>query len=338
MRLLHFKGGRGGMTRDAKRPSLEAMQTLVLFAEHGELAPVAKALGLDQAVISRRLRDLREEFGLVAKQGRGIALTPTGKAAVPAFRALLRQHAQLSDWLAGRQDRPATIVVGTGGFGARFYLPAAIARFRTAHPEVRVRVHVRRGRERVIGTADGTYDLALVTHDEWQVQSLVKSAHGEAARLRQTVIAEHPFALAARRDTPAGARLDRTLQAQAVPVERLRDFDLIGPDPQSGVRRQLEAKLGPGVLRFALEAGGWDASREYARHGLGAAIVPLAVLEREDRNDLAVRRLEGVSLRDTVIDRGQEGDPAHDEFRAALTAAAGATVEEVRRRWEGILG
>jgi hypothetical protein len=40
------------MTRDAKEPSLEALQTLLLVAERGEVASVAAAMGLDPAVIT----------------------------------------------------------------------------------------------------------------------------------------------------------------------------------------------------------------------------------------------------------------------------------------------
>ena len=47
------------MTRDARSPSLELLYTLLLFVEHGEVTTVAKVLGLDEAVISRRLKELR---------------------------------------------------------------------------------------------------------------------------------------------------------------------------------------------------------------------------------------------------------------------------------------
>ena len=38
------------MSKDAREPALELLNTLLLFAERGEVAAVAKAIGLDQAV------------------------------------------------------------------------------------------------------------------------------------------------------------------------------------------------------------------------------------------------------------------------------------------------
>jgi DNA-binding transcriptional LysR family regulator len=328
------------MAGQARGPTFECLHTLLLFAEMKEATAVAKELDLDPAVVSRRLKGLRTRYGLLQKRGQVQTLTRRGEEAVAAIRALLRQRDHLAGWLAGEQARPQVVVVAAGSLTAQLYLPRALAMFAEQQPDWEVRVQVRRGRERILGTANGAYDLAVVSHDPAQIRDLLQAAYGEDARLEVEELAREWLCVIARKGTAAGERLAQSLEGQAVPLARLADFELIGLDAQSGVRRQLErCGGGPGrPLRFRVEAGGWAAARECAREGLGVAVVPLSLLAREDRNDLVIRLLAGdVGVRESLLYRREATNPGHEALRRALSCAVEARQRELRARWHGIL-
>jgi DNA-binding transcriptional LysR family regulator len=312
------------MSKDAREPSLEVLSTLLLFAEQGEVAAVAQAIGLDPAVVSRRLGTLRVKYGLLRRNGRNLELTDKGRAALPAIQVLLRQHGHLSGWLKERQEKPQVLSIATGSFGARFYLPRALARFQQEHRDWQVHVQIRRGRERILGVADGTFDLAIVSHDPTQIRAILSGARGESATLRVEPLAEHPLCLVAAKDTPFGRELAQVLEGQTVPLSKLSSFPLVGLDPQSGIRRQLEAQFRgqSSDLCFRFEAGGWEAAKEYARHGLGVAIMPLSLLGREDRKEFVIRHLPSeIRIQDLMIHLDAEMRPEHEAMKRALYEA-----------------
>jgi hypothetical protein len=121
------------MATDSTGPSIEVLRTRVLLADTGEVAAVARKLGLDESVISRRLRSLREQYQLV--QGR--EPSAKGMALLPAVRDLLRCYDQLVQGLKDQTSRLHLLYVGTGSYGARHYLPdlEGVSATATARPD-----------------------------------------------------------------------------------------------------------------------------------------------------------------------------------------------------------
>jgi DNA-binding transcriptional LysR family regulator len=327
------------MTPPTDGPSLEELITFLVFAEQEEASAVARELHLDPAVVSRRLKKLRTRYGLLEMRGKGQAVSERGREALPAVRALLRQYDQLSAWLKRQRPAPRAVALAVGNLGAQLYVARAVAHLAEQQAGWQVQVLVRRGRERVLGTAGGLYDLALVSHDAAHVQALAAAALGDEGALEVKELAVQPLCLAARKGSPSGEQLARVLESQAFPLSALDRLDLIGPDRQSGVRRQLERVLKPGdrLPAFLLEAPGWPAARAYARAGLGAAIVPLSLLELTDRADLVIRRLpDELSVRDSVIHRRDPGEGCVAVCEA-LAQAAAQLQQEVQTRWQRFL-
>lgn len=158
--------------------------------------------------------------------------------------------------------------------------------------------------------------------------------------MRVSPLAELRLAVAARPGTAAAEPLGRSLAGQPLPLAALAGMSLIGLDRQSGVRLQVEGRLrGLGTPpRFRVEAGGWDAARECARQGLGAAILPLALLRREDAEDLVVRLLEpSAAILHSLVERDDPAEPALDALEQALLRSAEGLAEEVERTWRGRL-
>jgi DNA-binding transcriptional LysR family regulator len=303
-----------------------------------EAAGVAAELRVDPGVVSRRLAELRTGYGLLKKHGNHHVLTGKGQEALPAVRALLRQYDQLLEWLAGRQEHGEVVTVATGSLGARLYLARALVQFGSLQPGWEVRALVRRGRERILGTATGRFDVAVVSHDRQQIEDAVASL-GEGASLAVEDLARLDLSVIARVGTPAGDRLGQSLEGQVLTAAALAGLDMVGLDAQSGLRKQLErygAKLSR-PPRVRIEAAGWDALREYVRQGLGAGVIPLAVLTIEDRKQLVIRRLpEDMALKDSLLCRPGTPTAGMQALCQALREAARGQQEELRERWRGL--
>jgi DNA-binding transcriptional LysR family regulator len=326
------------MTTDATGPTIEALRALFLFAEEGESKTVGNLLGVHASGISRRLRPFRKA-GLLKKMGSGLALTERGRQTLPALRCLLRQYDQLARWLKEQaREPPQALVVATGAPGAAYYLPPALALLRNRLPSCAVRVHVCRGRERIRGVADGSFDLAIVSHDADQVRMTAGTTEAEAG-LQLEALADHSLCLLARQQTDEAQTLEQLPEEQTVLLTWLARFELVGLDPRSGLRRQLEQRLrAAGLqLRFGPDAGGWQAAREYARCGLGVALMPLSLLEPADRNTCVLRRLPSdVHVRDHLIRRHGDLNEGQEVLCQSLREAAREREGQVRARWQGL--
>jgi LysR family glycine cleavage system transcriptional activator len=122
-------------------PSLAALATLEAIARLGSVTAAARALHLTQSAVSHRLRALERETGLqlVEHIGRGLRLTP---AALRLSRAATEARQLLQDTLTSLAREPTRAVLSVScspSFAIRFLVPH-MAAFRTAHPELDVRV------------------------------------------------------------------------------------------------------------------------------------------------------------------------------------------------------
>jgi DNA-binding transcriptional LysR family regulator len=276
------------MRVDASGPPIEDLRTFLLLVDLGGVADVAHRLGVDVSVVSRRLRPFRERYGLLRKQGGSLVLTERGRDVVPSIRALLHAYDDLAGLLSSRKSESPVLTIAVGGFGSVKLVPEVVARFTDRHPTWEVRGHVCRGRERILGVTDGRFDLAVVSHSLEQIRSLLG---GQPVAVEP--LPAKPFAVVARRSTPAGDALAAVPAGGVVSIRDLAEVSLVGLDEASGVRTQLERQAADaGVrLRFGTAVGGWLAAREYARHGLGVGIVPFEILADADVGELLVRVL-----------------------------------------------
>lgn len=308
------------MPTDASGPNIETLRTFALFAEHGEVKLTAKSLGLSDSVVSRRLQELAASpYGLLGKRGHGLVLTEKGHAVFPSVARMLRAYDQLIGRLANRDAAAEVLRIAAGGGLGETPFPGALAAFRLKRPEVGVRVHGCRGRDRIRGVARGEFDLALVSHDEAQARAIA----GEAIRVR--TLREQTMRVAVARQSPDGKRLEAWPEDKPVSPALLAELTLLGLDPQSGVRRQLDRALAaagvPALPRVMVFPGGWSSALACARLGLGVAIVPTE-LATDPEPDLVVRPfLGGFSMADRVVTLADVQDDRIEDLVGCLEAA-----------------
>ncbi len=122
---------------------LQHLETFVRVVEEGSFTRAGELLSLSQPAVTRQIAALERDLGtpLVERGGRGFHLTPTGQATYMHARHILAQTehlrtevAALSDPMRGEVSIACVTTVGL------FTLPHLLANYRTAYPDVRLRV------------------------------------------------------------------------------------------------------------------------------------------------------------------------------------------------------
>lgn len=117
------------------------IQVFLAVAETGSLSSASDALGLTQPTVGRQIKALEAELSapLFDRHARGLNLTETGHALLPAARQMRDAANALSLTLAGQDEAPTGPVRITASvFSANFLMPGVIASLRQTHPGIEV--------------------------------------------------------------------------------------------------------------------------------------------------------------------------------------------------------
>jgi LysR family glycine cleavage system transcriptional activator len=140
-------------------PSLSALRAFEAAARHSNFSKAAAELNVTHAAISQHVRLLEDRFSevLMVRAGRGMALTPAGKAFASGLREGFGLIADAVDTLQqDTQTRPLNISM-TPSFASNWLIPK-LGAFWAAHPDVTVNFNP--SRELVDLARDG-FDMAI---------------------------------------------------------------------------------------------------------------------------------------------------------------------------------
>ncbi len=142
---------------------LDVLRSLATAIDLGGFARAGEKLGRSQSAISQQMKKLEAQVGqpLLRKQGRGLALTESGELILGYARRMLELNDEALTALNGLS------IAGQVRFGlpqdfAEAWLPAALARFRRAHPAMQIEARVDRNVHLVERLQKGELDLALM--------------------------------------------------------------------------------------------------------------------------------------------------------------------------------
>ncbi len=286
---------------------LQLARSLVAVAQHGTITEAARALGLTQPALSRRIQQLETELGapLFERSRKGVVLTEIGRLAERESRVLIERYTLLKEHIAALQRLDAgTVRLGGGATAIEFVVPPAIARFQAAHAAIRFRVKEAGSREVEDDVLDERLELGIVT-----LPARSNELHVELLRHDRIVL------VAAKRHALAGRRQLRP--------QSLAGQDYIGFEGGSAIRQIVDRTLRDlGVeMNVVMELRSIPAMlRMVETTGSLAFVSELAVPRGGDVRVVPVRGLAAVRQLALIHKRGRPLSPAAQQFATDLLA------------------
>ncbi|MDD3445291.1 MAG: LysR substrate-binding domain-containing protein [Zavarzinia sp.] len=245
--------------------TLEQLRIFIAVAELEHVTRAAAALNLTQSATSAAIAALEARHGakLFDRVGRRIALTPAGRAFLPAARAVLAEAASAEAVLAdltglarGRLSVAASQTV------ASYWLPPILLRYRARHPGIVVEVGVGNTEAVAARLREGLADIGIV-----------EGAVDDSALIGRPVASDDMVLVAAigfdgpddprhlpwilrERGSGTRAALEAALARRGLSIADL-DVRLVLPTNEA-VRTAVEAGGGVAVLSRAVVAGCLD--------------------------------------------------------------------------------
>lgn len=258
--------------------------TLRTFALCGTVAATAELTGFSPSAVSGQLRELQKSLGmtLLAKDGRGLRLTETGRHIVRRADELsaVWEDIRASALVAGDQ---APEQFGIGGFStaASHLLAPLAAHLRQTHPTLEVNVL----------EASPSHCLELLIAERIDLAVLV-AIHGEVhleedPRFQKIALLDDPLDVMLPSDHPVAGQ-------DSVTLSELVGEDWISDYPGSPYRAMFTAAFAAAGLnpRISHEAVEWETAMALVGAGVGVGLLPrLASLE--GTNNVSRVRLSG---------------------------------------------
>ena len=221
----------------------------------------AEALNTTQPAVSLAVKELESHYGvaLFERMNRRVYLTPAGEALLATAQDVLRGFQEAEEPLG--QGRPLALRVGANVSFGEAGLAQVLGRFRQEHPQVRLRALVANSDKIQSLLAENQLDVGIV------------DGLGVSERLRAQPLYQEDLVLAA---APGRFPAPAT-------VEELAALPLLLREPGSGLRSSVDRVFSQQGLapQPLLESTSTAALAQAAKAGLGVAILPEALAQRE---------------------------------------------------------
>jgi len=293
---------------------LRRLRYLVTVAEEGHITRAAERLGIQQPPLTRQIRALEEELGVILFQRlpRGMRVTEAGRVMVEEARAILERADRLPDTAAraarGEQGRLAVGYTSSGAFHP--FVAQQIRAFRAASPGVQLAL-----------AEDGTPELVAALEEERLDAAFVRSGGTHGAGLRVEPLLAEPMVAALPTDHALAGAGEVALAALA---EETFVF----------YRRPTGPGLHDAIVAACLRAGfspmvGQEAPRMSSTlglvaAGLGVSIVPASMqrMNVEGVVFIPFKGDPGLAAPLLLVTRRRDRSPIVAAFRAQAKAAA----------------
>jgi DNA-binding transcriptional LysR family regulator len=261
---------------------LRQLEILCAVAETGSFTGAGEKLHVSQSAISRQVllleRDLKEPLFL--RRGHHVVITPAGEALVALGRRVFGDISETVRDITDRQQLRGRVRVAGGMTVCLYVFPPLLREFRSAHPQVEIRVVTGAMPLLLRQLRAGTVDVAFLTLpvDDSNLDSIAVMRE----ELMLVMPSDHPL---------AG-------QARVLPRDLVRQpFVLF--EPGSNTRHVIDgffaqARIEP---RIVLETENVEIIKALVRIGMGLTVIPYQAIDREVRSgQLACARVKGVRL------------------------------------------
>lgn len=189
------------------------LQAFIKLSETGSFSVAAEQLFLTQPAISKRIKQLEEQFGskLVDRNGKQIHLTQTGKTLLPLARQILNNLQDARQQIADMEGNPmGSLSMATSHHIGLHRLPPILRAYSTQYPEVNLDLNFMDSEKACEKIEQNELDIAVVTlpfknssklkyYEIWDDQLMVTcSPHHPLVSLKQITLPElikHPAVL-----------------------------------------------------------------------------------------------------------------------------------------------
>lgn len=144
---------------------LDHLTQFLHVVDSGSVSAASRLSHLTQPAVSRNLKLLEEAVGaaLFERQGRGLVLTPAGRALVPRARAVLQDVAAATRTVRRAAERGyADLRFGAVDSVASYLVPKLLAPIRAQFPELNWKLRTARSAALLEQVDNGTLDFAVV--------------------------------------------------------------------------------------------------------------------------------------------------------------------------------
>ena len=282
---------------------LPLLETFCAVAEFGSLTRAAEHLNLTQPAVTRQLRTLERQLGvvLVTRTPQGVRLTAVGEAVLPhARQALAAVRALQQAALESSTSRTRQLRIAAGLMVTLYVLPPVMLEFRRTHPDVEVELqpaHQRVALERLLG---------------YEVDAAVIATPVRSPQVQALPILHDPLLLVT----------DRTAHsAEPATLAQLVDSTLLVLPLGTGLYEQIDTALrARQVVAHVVEYPTAETIKTAVALGMGATILPRsAVADELTRNVLSAHPIADWPGAERVIHAltRSEGHPP-DHVRAFI--------------------
>ena len=144
---------------------LDLTHSFLVLAEELSFRRTAQRLAIDQSALSRRIQKLEQllQFALFERTTREVSLTAAGRSFYDANAGLLHQFgASVKEAKRVAEGKTGSIRIGYMAFATMDAMPRAVTRFRSANPDVDIRLAYVRTQGQKLALSDGGLDLGYM--------------------------------------------------------------------------------------------------------------------------------------------------------------------------------
>ena len=211
-----------------QRLRLSLLRAVDAVEAQGSLLKASAALGISQPALTKNLQELEDilQMRLFDRHPRGVIPTAGGRVFIQAARRILADIRRLEEDLDQLANpNCGTVALGALPVTANGLLPGVLARLKTTHPDLKIRLHHGRGADLFPLLASGEIDLIVGRLYEPAVPDGFK---------REPLWSE-PISIVARSGHP--------IFADTVTVDTLRHYDLVLPTMSQRIGQEIEHLL-----------------------------------------------------------------------------------------------
>nr|WP_294527066.1 LysR substrate-binding domain-containing protein [uncultured Rhodopila sp.] len=205
--------------------NLKQLEYFVQVAEIGSFSKAAVVLDIAQPALSRHVRSLETELNtyLFVRNGRGVALTESGKRLFDHSVAILRLVEQAREDMGASRDEPSgQVTIALPPSAGRQLTVALVEGFKTRFPAARLAIVEGLSTHIVEWVTTGRVDIGMIYNPEAQ------------PGLEITPLLNEPLGLV----SPAGEHASTA----PLPMREISGFELIVPERFHAIRRLLETR------------------------------------------------------------------------------------------------